>query len=148
SSAISQVVNVIPTTTTVSGNPNPSNSGQSVTITATVTPESGGAPTGTVTFSGGLGTATLVNGAATVSTSFTAQTTITATYNPDSTHGNSSGSYLQTVGAIATTTALSGNPNPSVSGQPVTFTATVTPASGGTPTGSVNFLDGTTTIGN
>ncbi len=31
---------------------------------------------------------------------------------------------------IATTTTLSSSPNPSVSGQPVTFTATVTPASG------------------
>ncbi len=47
----------------------------------------------------------------------------------------------------ATTTALVSSANPSVTGQPVTFTATVTPASGGgTPTGTVTFLDGGTTL--
>jgi hypothetical protein len=49
---------------------------------------------------------------------------------------------------IATTTALSSSANPSVFGQAVTFTATVTPASGsGTPTGTVTFMDGSATLG-
>ncbi len=48
-----------------------------------------------------------------------------------------------------TTTALVGGPSPSVYGQMVTFTATVSPVApgGGTPTGSVEFMDGSTTLG-
>ncbi len=50
-------------------------------------------------------------------------------------------------GQASTTTALSASPNPSVYGQPVTFTATVASGTGsGTPTGSVTFMDGTTTL--
>jgi hypothetical protein len=46
-----------------------------------------------------------------------------------------------------TTLSSSLNPSPTV-GTPVTFTATVTPLSGGgTPTGTITFKDGTTTIG-
>lgn len=48
----------------------------------------------------------------------------------------------------ASATALVSSLNPSTYGQPVTFTATVTPSSGaGTPTGSVSFKDGSTTLG-
>jgi hypothetical protein len=44
-------------------------------------------------------------------------------------------------------TTLVSSANPSVYGQPVTFTAHVTPTSGsGTPTGSVDFKDGTTLL--
>jgi hypothetical protein len=46
----------------------------------------------------------------------------------------------------ATTTTLSSSPNPSNVGQTVTFTANVT-ATSGTPTGSIAFNDGGTTIG-
>ena len=45
-----------------------------------------------------------------------------------------------------TTTSIASNNNPSVFSQPVTLTATVT-SSGGTPTGTVTFKDGITTIG-
>ena len=45
-----------------------------------------------------------------------------------------------------TATTLTSSVNPSTVGQTVTFTAAVT-SSGGTPTGTVNFLDGTTQIG-
>ncbi len=49
---------------------------------------------------------------------------------------------------IATTTTLTSSTNPSVFGQSVTFTATVTPSSGsGTPTGSVTFYAGSTALG-
>src|SRR3989442_8388491 len=46
-------------------------------------------------------------------------------------------------------TTLFRSVNPSVFGQSTTFTATVAPVSpgAGTPTGTVNFLDGTTVIG-
>lgn len=47
--------------------------------------------------------------------------------------------------AVATTLSLTSTPNPSVSGQSVTFTATVAPAP--PSAGTVNFLDGTTTLG-
>ncbi len=49
----------------------------------------------------------------------------------------------------ATTTSLSISPNPSfIAGTPLTFTAAVAPVSGGaTPTGTITFNDGTTTIG-
>ena len=49
---------------------------------------------------------------------------------------------------IATSTGLVAAPNPSIVGQAVTFSATVTPASGaGTPTGTVSFREGATTLG-
>src|SRR5439155_1053879 len=48
-----------------------------------------------------------------------------------------------------TTTGVDSSINPSVSGQPVTFTATVTAKSpaAGTPTGTVTFKDGSRTLG-
>ena len=60
---------------------------------------------------------------------------------------NSSGDLV--VSQASTTTTLTSSANPSVYGQSVTFTATVAAVApgGGTPTGTVNFLDGTTQIG-
>lgn len=47
-----------------------------------------------------------------------------------------------------TTTVLSSSANPSQNGQSITFTATVTSGpGGGTPTGSVTFMDGAATLG-
>ena len=46
--------------------------------------------------------------------------------------------------AGCTTTALTSNPNPSLSGNSVTFKATVSPS---TATGTVTFKDGSTTLG-
>lgn len=46
-----------------------------------------------------------------------------------------------------TSTTISSSANPSDAGQPVTFTATVTGAGGGTPSGGVTFLDGATSLG-
>src|SRR5205807_1251816 len=54
---------------------------------------------------------------------------------------------VQTTAAKASTsTALTVGTNPSVFSQSVTFTATVA-GTGGTPTGSVSFMDGTATLG-
>ncbi|MEO8990977.1 MAG: FG-GAP-like repeat-containing protein [Acidobacteriaceae bacterium] len=47
----------------------------------------------------------------------------------------------------ATSTSLSVTPNPAASGQPVTFTSQVSSSASGTPTGTVTFFDGTTTLG-
>jgi hypothetical protein len=48
---------------------------------------------------------------------------------------------------FSTTTTLSSSANPSVYGQPVTFTATVVSSGGGTPTGTVTFKRGAATLG-
>ena len=50
---------------------------------------------------------------------------------------------------VATTTSLTSAPNPSTYGQPVTFAATVTPAFTGLapPSGTVDFMDGSTNLG-
>src|SRR5207244_3707311 len=51
--------------------------------------------------------------------------------------------------AVSTTTSLGSGSNPSVYGDAVTLSATVSPTSGSsTPTGSVTFKDGTTTLCN
>ncbi|HEY1473322.1 MAG TPA: Ig-like domain repeat protein [Pseudolabrys sp.] len=50
------------------------------------------------------------------------------------------------VNTTSTTTAMIASPNPSVFGQPVSLTANVS-GSGGTPTGSVTFMDGAAIIG-
>ena len=47
----------------------------------------------------------------------------------------------------ATVTTLVSSLNPSNYGQGVTFTATVTPQGAGTPTGTVNFFEGTLNLG-
>jgi hypothetical protein len=56
-------------------------------------------------------------------------------------------SYASIVPPISTETTVAINPTTVVVNVPVTFTATVTPASGGTPSGSIQFMDGATNIG-
>jgi Bacterial Ig-like domain (group 3)/Domain of unknown function (DUF4214) len=145
---------VATTNTTVSGTPNPSAVGQLVTFTANVF-SSSGIPTGTVQFLDGftnLGSASLNgSGQAVLSTTnLTAGThTITATYQGSASFASSSGTTTQTVtngAATTTTTSVVGVPNPASVGQLVTFTATVISAAG-TPTGTVQFLDGSTNLG-
>lgn len=66
---------------------------------------------------------------------------------------DSNASIAQTVTLTGTatqatsTTTLKSSANPSNVSQSVTFTATVTASGGGTPTGSVTFKDGSTTLG-
>jgi uncharacterized repeat protein (TIGR01451 family) len=146
-----------PTTTTLISSLNPSVFGQSVTFTATVVPTTGvGTPTGTVTFFDNgvaLGApVALAGGSAgfTTSTLAAGSHPITATYNGDPNFDGSTSALLtQVVAKASTTTALISSLNPSIFGQSVTFTATVTVVAPGTgiPTGSVNFLDGATVIG-
>jgi hypothetical protein len=72
----------------------------------------------------------------------------TVTYYSKDVAGNTSSvkSVSFTIKSL-TTTALTSSLNPSSSGQPVILTATVTPALGGTPTGSVTFYHGGTSLG-
>ena len=111
-------------------------------------------PTGSVTFTNGsttLGTVTLSGGTASYSTAklATGLDTITATYNGSTNFTTSSASVNQAVNQDGTSTVLSSSVNPSVYGQSVTFTATVSAAApgSGTPTGSVTFMDGSTALG-
>ena len=135
--------------------PNPATQGQSVTLTATVS-GSAGTPTGSVSFMegtaavAGCSSAALFNGAATCVTSGIAagSHSITAQYGGDAGYNakNSSATTL-TVSAVKVdaTVTLASSMNPSVSGQSISFTATLTgPA--GTPSGSVTFRDGSTAI--
>ena len=135
------------TSTTLASSANPSGYGSPVTFTATVT---GSSPTGTVTFNDGtttLGTGAVSGGKVMLATSSLSVGThsITAAYSGDTKNNASTSTALtQTVNKAVTSTALVSSLNPSGYGSSVTFTATVT---GGSPTGTVAFKDGTTTLG-
>jgi glucuronoarabinoxylan endo-1,4-beta-xylanase len=146
----------VATTTTLSVSPTSNVTPSTpVTLTAIVSSTGGGTPTGSVTFLDGtttVGTATLSSGTATVTLStpaagshnFTARYPGTAGYST-----STSSAVALTVAAppAATTTALTIAPDTNVTTTtPVTLTATVTSGSG-TPTGTVTFLDGTTSLG-
>ena len=144
----------VPTTTTLSSSANPAVSGQPVTLTATVT-ASAATPTGTVVFNDGamtLGSGTLDgSGHATLATSMlgVGSHTITAGYGGAVGFMASTSPLLsQVVGKAATVTSVASSGSPSVFGQPVTMTASVSAAApgAGTPTGSVVFKDGPTTF--
>jgi hypothetical protein len=149
SAPLIEVVKAV-TSTTITSTPNPSAYFQPVTFTAVVTSSLGPPPDGeTVNFmhdSVLLGTGTLSGGIATFS-SFTIPVvgkTVVAVYGGDENFAKSQSKALdQAVEAASTTTTLSSSQNPSNLGQPVTFTATVTPEYGGTVPGAVTFMDGT-----
>jgi hypothetical protein len=103
SPAFLQTVTKAATSTTLGSSPNPSAVNQSVTLTATVTAPAGlPVPAGKVQFTNGkkiLGTATLSNGIATVTTTFT-QTgsfTLKATYQGAGDYLGSFGTVVQSV---------------------------------------------------
>jgi hypothetical protein len=152
SAPLNQIV-LAPTTTTLTSSPNSSAYGQTVVFTASVTSSSGAPPDGgTVTFKEGataLGTGTLGGGTASFATSTLGVGTkvITAVYGGDATFATSRSELLsQVICNAASTTTLVSSLNPSNQGQPVTFTATVSPQSSGMPTGTVIFQDGTNTL--
>src|SRR2546430_1756972 len=151
-----QTVNPGQTTTTLTSTPNPSLAGQAVTLSTpgTAVRPGVGVPTGNVKFRDGaaaLGPVKLVNGNASlnVSTLTVGSHSLTAVYNASPNFlGSTSPTVTQVVNS-PTTTSLSSTPNPSVIGQAVTLTATVSPVppAVGTPTGTVTFNDGTTSLG-
>jgi hypothetical protein len=151
SSIHTQTVVKEPTTTTLTSSVNPSNAGQAVTFAATVTrscvASCPAGPTGTVSFKDyGTVLATLALPASGVVTYTTATLGggthgITALYNSDANFLQSvSPTVVQVVGLMPTTTTLTSSLNPANVNQPITFTATVTSASG-TPTGTVVVKD-------
>ena len=153
STSASYSLSVIQATSTVNlvSSLNPATALQPVTFTATVT-GSGGIPTGQVIFSdGGTTLATVpVNGSgvASYSTSNLAvgQHSITAAYQGDADDGTASASLTETIQPAITAIQVVSSLNPSTVGAGVTLTATISGATG-TPTGTVTFQDGGTTIG-
>lgn len=140
------------TSTALLSSLNPASVGVSVTFTATVTPVSGGPATGIVTFRDGgvlLGTDTLDgSGVAQFATSGLTPGShlITGFYEGDGTYdASTSNTITEVIQGNVSSTALVSSLNPSVLGDSVTFTATVTGS--GSPTGTVTFKDSTTTIG-
>jgi|GEM_PF-1362849 len=133
--------------------------GASTTVNVTVGANApgSGTPTGSVTVSDGTGQCTIAAltsgiGTCTLTPSSAGSKTITATYTPDAASSTnftgSSATAPLTVNPAQPGSTLISSANPSVFGQSVTLTGTVTPAAGGvTPTGKVHFfIDGTTEI--
>lgn len=153
SSALTQTVTKAATTTSVASSLNPAATNQAVTFTARVSSQYGGATTGTVTFMAGaqnLGSSALSGHQAALITSFANVGTysITALYSGDSNNtGSTSGTLSEKIVAATTTTIVS-SPNPSSTGQAVTFTATVSSSSGNPPNGeTITFHNGTALLG-
>jgi RHS repeat-associated protein len=147
STAVSQTVNVKPTTTSLTSGINPSVAGQAVTLTASV---SGYLPTGIVTFKDGaavLGTAAISAGQATFSAAFTSAGahSLSASYSGDANNvASGSAAVGQAVNQAATSTTLGTSANPSAYGAAINLTATV---SGYAPSGTVTFKDGAAVLG-
>ncbi len=163
SGAVTQVVNMATTSAAVATSGSPSVYGQAVTFTATVNVVSPGStavayPTGTVTFydnGASIGTRALsvFNGKdqAVLNTSALGASphTITAAYTSGDANFKASAvspAVSQVIIKDSTTTVASASPGLANVGQAVTFTATVTANSpgSGTPTGTVDFYDTTT----
>jgi hypothetical protein len=155
-------IDVVKASTNISVNSSktPTVYGEPVTFTAKVGAVAPGAgtPTGMVTFKDGattLGTGTLSGGSTTFTPSRTALSagihSITAVYAGDTNFtANTSTGITQVVNKASTTTTMSSSRNPSVYSQLApTFMAKVGAVApgAGTPTGTVTFKDGTTTLG-
>jgi sugar lactone lactonase YvrE len=157
STALVQAV-VDPTTVSISSSANPAIGGNAVTFTAQVAGAAANsgvttAPTGTIVFHEGaniLGTVAL-NGAGaaalTTSTLTVGSHNIIATYSGDIRYaGNDSVALTESIRNASSQSVLTTSSNPAVYSAPLVLTVHVT-GNGGAPTGNVNFLDGTTTIG-
>ena len=165
-------ITTAPTTTTASSGGVASVAvSQSITLTASIATGSNGAgPTGTVSFMAGgktigtgpvtgtagvlTGTGTPASGTASASVSFTAAgaQSVTAVYSGDGNYaGSTSAAITVTVtgGTQATTTVVTPSAMSIASGGSVTFTAKVTGTTNNAagPTGTVQFMNGTTALG-
>lgn len=155
---LSEAVAPRPTTTSVTVSSGTATTGEPVSFTATVAVSTGTAnPTGSVTFTDDgmpIGTSTLTTTGGVTSTSMLVTTlplgvsSIRASFGGDSYFGASaSGTTPITVSQATTVLSLGGSDDPSTSGQPVTFTASVFPATGSGETGTVTFSYNGTVIG-
>lgn len=153
SSVVSQVVQLVPTTTVLTSSQNPSIAGNPVLFTATLTGAAGVTITGSVAFKDGsttLGTGTVnASGIATFTTAALTPGThqIIAVYAGDTNNATSTSPVVsQVVNQATTTTLLTSSANPSIIGNAVVLTATVT-GTGATPGGTVSYYDGAALLG-
>ena len=140
------IVNQASTTTTITA---PSVTyGADGIVTVTVSSATG-TPTGIVSLSidgGAAKTQGLINGSTTytIPSPSIGSHPLSATYAAQGNFGSSSASGTLIVSRASTSTGVTSSLNPSLSGDRVTFTATVTPS---TATGTVTFKDNTTVLG-
>jgi hypothetical protein len=141
------------TSTSITSSLNPSIYGQAVTWTAMVTTSGTVTPTGKVKFTWDghtIGTAMLnASGVATLTKSnLNADTfALTAVYSGDAANlGSTSAVLNQVVTQTSSAATLTSSPNPSIQGQAVTFTATITSPTV-KPMGPVTFTTGKTVWG-
>jgi hypothetical protein len=163
SPAVTETVNKIATSAAMISSANPADAGAAVSFTVTITAANSTTPnvpiTGQVTVFEGttvLGTGTLSalgTGPATASVSIpisslsTGPHGITAVYAGDVNYLTSTSSaVLETVNLATTSNVLTASATTIVATKPVTLKATVS-SNGGTPTGSVTFMDGATALG-
>ena len=139
-------------TTAISVSPSNALPGEQVTYSADVTAQVGtGTPTGTVAFTAGttpLCVATLAagTGSCTASNAPTGLPFILGSYSGNASFQPSSGSTGLAVGLTSVTEVSVSSPT-APPNQPVTYSADVTAGTGtGTPTGSVDFTAGATTL--
>jgi hypothetical protein len=152
SALVSEKVQQVATTTTLTSSVSPSIAGTPITLFAQVSGV-GGVPAGNVTFKDGnfvLGLGTLdVNGRASLTTSSLSvgMHSLTTTYNGDANDVSSTSAPLAQVVNIAKTyLTLASSANPTKAGINQTFTSTLT-SEGGQPTGSITFKDGGVILG-
>jgi hypothetical protein len=157
--SLTQNVAAAHTTTTVTSSPNPSVFGQTVTLHAEVTPVSPatGTPEGAVQFfidgnpAGVFAQLENGEGEYSLSTLPVGSHTITAKYLSGTQNfiTSTSQEITQTVNKAATRVTLETSGSPSVYGQPVTFTASVSVLApgAGSPSGTITFTDGATVLG-
>jgi hypothetical protein len=138
---------------------NPASYGQAIQLAVTVSNPNGGLPSGTVELMDGttqITSATVTNGSATLifrgSTLFAYPAagthSLTAIYTGSTDYlAGTSPVVIETVNPAATSTGLTSSLNPSTTLSSVTFTATVTAATGLSPGGTVTFHDGRATLG-
>ncbi|MFZ0806972.1 MAG: Ig-like domain repeat protein [Candidatus Sulfotelmatobacter sp.] len=144
SAPLIQVVNPAVTSTSVVSSSNPAPINTIVNYTASVTTPYGGQTGGFLTLTDNGAQVAMVaisNNQARYKTSYNVggKHSIIATYSGDSDNiGSTSPTLIEYVPAT-TSTALSSNLNPSIYGQTVSFTATVTPTGSVPLTGSVSF---------
>lgn len=158
SDSLEQEIDVAQTTTTVTSSPNPSVFGQPVTIRAEVAPvaPATGVPEGLARFiidGNTVDFIDLVNGVAEIQVSdLTVGThTLRAVYftSDPNFSTSTSANVTQTVNKSASKTTVVTSGSPSVFGQPVTFTASVTALApgAGNPSGTITFTDGANPLG-
>ncbi len=147
----SEAVYVDFTSVGLSSSQNPLAFGSAVTFTATVRPSDA---TGTIQFNDGVtplgppvalnnATATLSVPSGAIGAFSVGAHPITAVYSGDGTNAGSTSATLNEI-VSDSSVALASSQNPSVLGQSIVFTATVSP---NTATGNVQFKDGATALG-